>query len=447
LPMRVDVSPRCFSYAFSMTRDLGAPPAATVNARTSRGAILTGILLLFILHSSAARSETPKTAQTVVDSVGVNIHLHFGDTVYRDFPLIRRLLLQLGVKHVRDGLIDTTWHPYYERFTQLGEDGIRGTFITIPKTSSAVLVEWPSRVGKAFESFEAPNEYDNSHDPHWAETVNAFMPRLYNAVHSDPRTSAFPIIGPSTIRGDDYLAIQAAGRFFDFNNLHNYFGGRNPGTSGWGANGYGSIDANISNVGRAWPSKRLVTTETGYTTDLEAPQGIPENIEGRYMPRVFLEQLMHGVERTYIYELIDESQATTGERAFGLARNDGSAKPAFLALQNLLRIVADPGPPASVTDLNYSLLGASPHVHHLLLQKRNGTYDLAIWQEVLAYDVDRKKLIPVPEEKVVFHSPQKFRSAALWQFQESGEAAVEKLHSGSEIPITVTDRVSILELR
>lgn len=383
----------------------------------------------------------------VVDSVGVNVHLHFTDTVYGDFPLVRRLLLQLGVKHVRDGLIDTTWQPYYERWTRLGEDGIRGTFITVPNTSAAVLVDWPRRVGKAFESYEAPNEYDNSHDPHWAETMSTFMSRLHSAVHSDPRTAAFPIIGPSTIRGADYLPMQAAGSFFDSDNLHNYFGGRNPGTAGWGANGYGSIDANISAIASTWPSKRLVTTETGYTTDLEAPQGIPENIEGRYMPRLVLEQWMHGIERTYLYELIDESQATTGERAFGLARSDGSAKPAFLALQSLLRVLADPGPPASLTDLNYSLLGASPHVHHLLLQKRNGTYDLAVWQEVPAYDVDRKKLIPVPEERVVFHSPQKFRSSVLWQFQESGDASVEKLPSGSEIPITVTDRISILELR
>jgi hypothetical protein len=241
--------------------------------------------------------------------------------------------------------------------------------------------------------------------------------------------------------------MQATGSFFDFDNLHNYFGGRNPGTPGWGANGYGSIDANISAIEGTWPSKRLVTTETGYTTDLEAPQSIPENIEGRYMPRVVLEQLMHGIERTYLYELIDESQAGAGERAFGLARSDGSAKPAFLALQSLLRILADPGPPAKLTDLNYSLLGASPHVHHLLLQKRDGTYDLAIWQELPAYDVDRKSLIPVPDEKVVFHSPQRFRSAALWRFEESGQASLEQLPSGADIPITVTDRVSILEVR
>lgn len=405
------------------------------------------IVLLLILHSSAARSERPRAAETVADSVGVNVHLHYHDTVYGDFPLVQRLLVQLGVKHVRDGLLDTKWQPYYERFTQLGEDGIKGTFIAGPGTSSAVLTDWPSRVGKAFESFEAPNEFDNSHDPHWAETMNAFLSRLHDAVRSDPRTAAFPIIGPSTINAADSLLVQPAGAFFDFNNLHNYFGGRNPGTPGWGANGYGSIDANIAAIERAWPSKRLVTTETGYTTDREAPQGIPENIEGRYMPRVVLEQLMHGIERTYFYELIDESQAKGGERAFGLARSDGSAKPAYLALQSLLRIVADPGPMPSLKDLNYSLAGASPQVHHFLMQRRNGTYDLAVWQEVPAYDVNRKSVIPVADEKVVFRSPQKFRSAALWQFQESGDATRKALPSGTEIPITVTDRLTILELR
>ena len=91
--------------------------------------------------------------------------------------------------------------------------------------------------------------------------------------------------------------------------MHNYFGGHNPGTPGWGDGGYGSIAYNINNSQTAWPAKPIWTTETGYITDKDNPQGIPELVEGKYAPRMILEQALHGVGRTYIYELIDEGSA------------------------------------------------------------------------------------------------------------------------------------------
>ena len=124
-------------------------------------------------------------------------------------------------------------------------------------------------------------------------------------------------------------------QYFDLTNMHNYFGGHNPGTPGWGDGGYGSIAYNINNNQTAWPARPIWTTETGYITDTNNPQGIPELVEGKYAPRVILEQALHGVGRTYIYELIDEGSAIAGDSGhFGLARMDGSPKPAFTALKN-----------------------------------------------------------------------------------------------------------------
>src|ERR1700722_6811718 len=65
------------------------------------------------------------------------------------------------------------------------------------------------------------------------------MARLYQAVRGDPRTAKFPIVGPSLTQGESFAKVADTARFFDFANLHNYLGGRNPGTHGWGANGYG----------------------------------------------------------------------------------------------------------------------------------------------------------------------------------------------------------------
>src|ERR1700724_703093 len=62
------------------------------------------LLLLFCIPG---QGEAPRSADSVADSVGVNIHLHFTDTIYSNFPLVQSLLTSLGVRHVRDGLLNT----------------------------------------------------------------------------------------------------------------------------------------------------------------------------------------------------------------------------------------------------------------------------------------------------------------------------------------------------
>ncbi len=269
--------------------------------------------------------ETPVSADSIADSVGVNIHLHYDNTVYGNFPLIQSLLTNLGVRHTRDGLIDTPWQQYYQRHIALGRLGIKCLFITSPSQSSELLKSWPGRVPGAFEGYEAPNEYDLSRDPSWAPTLKAFVARLYGAVKGDSTTSKFPIVGPSLTQTASYAQVAGLEQYFDLSNMHNYFGGHNPGTPGWGDGGYGSIAYNINNNQTAWPGKPIWTTETGYITDTNNAQGIPELVEGKYVPRMILEQALHGVGRTYIYELIDQGSAVAGDSGhFGLARKDGS---------------------------------------------------------------------------------------------------------------------------
>jgi hypothetical protein len=113
------------------------------------------LLLLIVGQPRLARCEAPLPAGAIADSVGLNIHLHFGNTIYGNFPLVENLLVDLGVRHTRDGLIDTTWQEYYQRHTALGKLGIRCIFITPPTASNALLIAYPNRVPGAFEGYEA----------------------------------------------------------------------------------------------------------------------------------------------------------------------------------------------------------------------------------------------------------------------------------------------------
>ncbi len=381
-------------------------------------------------------------ADAFVDSVGVNVHLHFADTTYGDFASVENSLKALGVRHIRDGLIDTTWAPYYERLNELGRLGIKSTLITSPKESDVVLAEYPRRVPRSFEAYEAPNEYDQSHDPDWATTLNAFVARLYRVAKSDPATSNFPIVGPSLVRPESFSKVAVSSPFFDYANMHNYLGGRNPGTSGWGNNGYGSIDWNLNLAKRTWTAKPVITTENGYLTDVSKAQGIPEDVAGKYVPRLFLEQWMHDIQRTYLYELVD-----TGKRfhdnSFGLLRSDFSPKASYRAMQSLLGLLSDPGPSFQASGLDFELSGSLANIHHLLLEKRDGTFYLVIWIELPSYDVDAKRELTVPEQKISVQIKQPVKMK-VYRMEESGAMQSSALAQGETL--NLSDRLTILQI-
>ena len=400
-----------------------------------------------LCHPLLGVCESPVPADSVTDSIGVNIHLHFQNTVYGNFPLIEDLLKNLGVRHTRDGLIDTTWQPYYDRHIALGKLGIRSIFVTTPNESNELLTSWPKRVPGAFEGYEAPNELDNSRDANWAQTLSDFVPRLYHAVKSDPATASYPVIGPSLIHLQDYSRLPGIASDFDFANLHNYFSGRNPGTEGWGANGYGSIAYNIKLASSVWPDKPIMTTETGYYTDA-GHDSLPVKLEGEYVPRLVLEQLLHGIQRTYFYELIDENGANQGnEGYFGLAHADGSPKPAYLALKNMIALFTDPGPAFHPVNLDFSLDGAPGNVHHLLTAKRDGSYYLALWVESQNFDVNKREETPSAPAQIRLTSPQAFTSVDEYQFNSEGEVRKTPLKPSASIPLTVSESLLVVRIK
>ena len=412
----------------------------------SRTWLATAIILgMSVACTLPLRAQKAGSADDFVNSVGINVHLNYLDTPYANFPQVLQALQQLGVRHVRDGLIDTTWPGYYDRHNQLGRSGIKGTFITSPAQSAALLLAYPARMRDSFEAYEAPNEYDQSSDPTWAATLTSFVAKLDRTVKGNSISSRFSVIGPSLTRQDSYAKIRGICSF-DFENLHNYFGGHNPGTVGWGANGYGSISWNLSNVSTDCSGKPVITTETGYQTDLTLNQGIPEDVAAKYVPRIFLEQWLHGIQRTYLYELIDRPPGgAAADSGYGLLRSDLSFKPAYSSLMNLLHLLADPGSAYADQPLHFVLTGDVSRVDHALFEKRNGHFYLAIWVEEPSYDVDRKQAIPVAARHVVLQTDGKV-NVLSHAFDQSGAMRTTSLGISATHPVEVSDSVTILEV-
>jgi hypothetical protein len=401
--------------------------------------------VVMITLTVPAWAEAAASADAFVDSVGVNIHLTYLDTSYSNFPKVKQSLLNLGVRHVRDGLVDTTSQDYYNHHNELGRSGIKGIFITSPVQSDQLLLDYPQRMKDSFEGYEAPNEYDLSHDPDWAGTLSKFVTRLNATVKANSSTSRFPVIGPSLTSQGAFLKMRGLCSF-DSANLHDYFGGRNPGTLGWGSNGYGSITWSLGNVTTACPGKTVMTTETGYQTDPAMTQGIPEDIAAKYLPRVVLEQWQRGIKRTYLYELIDFPPGRgAGDSMFGLLRSDFSPKPAYSSLMNLLHLLADPGPSYAGEELKFTLTGEVSDVHHVLFQKRNGIFYLALWVEEPSYDVNGKKAIAVPTRHVVVQSDEAVRIVSH-TLGKSGAVQNTTLASSTTHAVDATDYVTVLEI-
>lgn len=408
----------------------------------TRCALAMLVTAVTLTPASAVAQETVP-ADRFVDSVGVNVHLHYGGWLYReDFPLIKARLIELGVRHIRDGLVDTKWLPYYDRHNELGRAGIKGVFIAGPRDTAEFLAEYPTRMKDAFEAYEAPNEYNTKKDVNWAQTLTQAMARL-RSLQDVPGVSHFPVYGPSLTTEAAYAALGDLSYLFDAANLHNYFGGRHPGTGGWGSNGYGSIAWNL-NLARGYGGgKQVVTTETGYRDDLSVVDSVPQEVAGLYMPRVLLQQFRAGIIRTYMYELAD----ATNSGNWGLLEEDGAPKPAFRAVKGLLNLLADPGPAHTPQDLSYSVLGGTSDVHHMAFQKRNGRYYLALWLELPSYNQNTREPQSVTAQSVSVTLPTAMRQLRTHRWQPDGSVSTSSSTVRSaRVVLSVTDALTVIEL-
>jgi hypothetical protein len=199
-------------------------------------------------------------------------------------------------------------------------------------------------------------------------------------------------------------------------------------------------------VSAACAGKPVITTETGYQTDLTLNQGIPEDVAARYVPRLFLEQWLREIRRTYLYELVDlPPKGSPADSGFGLLRPDLSFKPAYFALKNLLHLLADPGPSYTGKEFPFVLTGDLSNVDHALFEKRNGTFYLAIWVEESAYDPDRKKTLPVLARHVVLQTEHE-ANIVSHRLDKTGAMRTAPLGISRTRAVEVSDFVTVLEI-
>lgn len=382
--------------------------------------------LMCVAMQSGAQQQAGR-AWDFVESVGVNTHFSYTDTTYyQRTDEIVGAIRALGVHHVRDGFA-YGWVPpkLYGIYAQLHQAGIHPLLVMPnpgPRSPAASAIVQLLSHYPGVDALEAPNEYDQAKKPNWTADLKAYLPTLMQAAAN----AGVVLIGPSLTQPASYGKLGSVAPLITMNNLHAYWGGRNPETGGWGGpdekgHRYGSFEFDLDYLSVIGPGKPAMMTETGYVVNNTPRQNvISESVEAIYEPRLLLHAWNMGIKRTYIYELTEDPSSPAG---IGLLRGDLSPRPAFTALSNLMKLLADSPGDFAPGVLRYSIGGNAEGIERTLLQKRDGSFWLALWNRACVYEVNELRPLPVPVREVTLTVAGGKRVRRVWTFADTGAVA------------------------
>ncbi len=401
-------------------------------------------------QSTALTPEHAKTAYDFVNSIGVNTHLNYLDRSYGNFERVERELKCIGIRHLRDGIHFADSHPdgiTSTRWSALGAIGISFDAVLDPRNSlglftPAKLDEIETAAGGAIDSFEGPNEMDVSNVAGWNSIDRTYQQDIYRAAMLMRVAHSIAVIGPSMAFAAHGWQVGNISDWADYGNLHPYPAAKMPAAV---------LSDQIRLATELSGSKRVMITESGYHNALHDHHDQPavsEAAAAKYIPRLFLEDFSWGIPRTYLYEFMDEAsnpQLNDLQMHWGLIRSDGSEKPAFIAMKNLISELGDTAEPATTQELTYSLAPVSLRMHHLLLQRSDGQFDLILWQEVPSYDPQDQRDLDVQAQAVVLTLARRARVIRTYE-PAASSGPLEVYADISRIVVKVPDHPLVIQI-
>lgn len=400
-------------------------------------------------------SEQAAPAQALVNTSGVVTHLTYTDTAYyNNWPGVFNALQVLGVKHIRDGYGNYPANsPLWGRHQQLNNAGITTDYVvTYDKSITAQALEQFAPKVTDMEAIEAPNECDVS-----GLCGGSGNTGIMNAVsmlpmlHTAAQYLHVPLIGPSFVDPGSYSVPGNIASNMDLNNMHIYFGGRNPGSAGWGSpdslgNAYGCLNYWYDVSWTDAPFITPVATETGYMSfpSTTTPYTIPENVQTAYVQRTMLLDFMHGYQETFIYELMDDPTSPAG---YGLLRPDMTQKPAFIGLSNMLHLLSDTDTAFTPDKLAFKISGGDSKLNHLLFQKKDGSFWLVLWVEAPSWDPAAVRPLSVAPQNIGIALDSAHTTVNNFQFNSSGgyHTFNQPMNNGWA-SLTVTDQITVIKI-
>ncbi|HMF70744.1 MAG TPA: hypothetical protein VK616_04695 [Flavitalea sp.] len=453
---------------------------------------LTSLLacIFFVQHPAFCQTFTATPGRTFdyYNTIGVNIHLRFSGVYHNSFEsIIYPKLKKLGIKHVRDGVpykgfLNTTDTALIKtRMLKLYDSlGIRFSYVLdSKKVVDSVLLRDSANYLSVFKEtpglkntiqyLEGFNEPDLNiftwYPANWDTLTYAIQKGLWNKAKSMPELSNQWIVGTSLVsywslpsRPNKVAAfVPHISTYFDRANFHTYDAGNT--NSKMFPSSYYDLTKNFMETIRH--GEPFVITETGYENALNwnVPGSagynpstyhyLSELASAKYYSVLFIEMIKRGAHKVYGYEFIDQntSDQANSEKNFGLLHTDGSEKPAFTVVKNMITIMKDNNVVFTQTPLTYKLSGDTTGLKNSLFQKSTGNYVLGIWQGInrgVCYDFPNFQDLSADSQNVKLILPFKAAVINVYQPLYSAEPIYTFVNKDT-ININVPDHLLFVE--
>jgi hypothetical protein len=322
--------------------------------------------------SPSAEAPVPlpaRAADAFADSVGLHVRMWYQAYDGRHHALTRERLVDVGVRHVFD-----VSRTRLDRLRGLGALGIRVHVLLRADGDAEVVARGlGASLGSLHTDWRFGEQWrEGLLDEAWAKEARAFAESTHRKVRQSPLLAGVPLVGPSVRAPYETALVGDLAAFADLGAL-NYWPAPGPPDTG-------RLAVEMAAQRQVFPGKDLIVTQSGYTTAPLALAHVSEPVQARYLLRLHLEAFGAGVVRTFANQLIDFSRdPASPDGGIGLLRWDGSPKPAFAALKALLAALSDRGPAFAPGSLAFSVDSAEGDLRQVLLQKRNGTFVIALW--------------------------------------------------------------------
>ena len=400
--------------------------------RAAASLVLVGMLPM--QTRAAAESVQPISTTSFLNSIGINTHLTFlessGDGSYNvnknGVPNVQTDLLYLGITHVRDSF---GYDYEMDRIDKLGAlgihfDALMGTGPGVVYSSEIANINARAPI---IDAVEGPNEVDNWPAIFNGQTGNAAAVAEQAALFSDIHNSSTlnrwehttPVYNLTVANPASLAALGNLAPYADYQSVHAYPPQASP--QPW-------LNYWLGQHSLGAPGLPFVLTECGYST---VPQrgnegSISESAQAKYNLTLLMEAQLTHVSRAYLYELMDGHADPTGqdrEQHFGQFRADNTPKPSAVALHNMFAILRPTRGSAADSPLSFTFSGMPASAHSLLMEKSNGTYFLAVWNEQPLWNVTLLKDIPVASVPVSLNLGLIAKSVKLYDPLKSAAAS------------------------
>jgi hypothetical protein len=393
---------------------------------------------------------TPKSAFAFRDSIGVNVKSAYIDTPFGDYDNVKDALVDMGIRHIRDGIWWPTTNPgaiaQKPFFRDLNDLGIKGTLgfgcIYDYDKINDVLNHWadPNADGSQADSlvpfvaaWENPNEVNFDHggpcpQTNWESVTRTYAETWFNHLHIRGFDNGRPIIGPSCGGSPCEGSLGDLSNWVDGGNIHPYRGPDPPETA---------VEDKCDDGTTYVPDGDCYITEFGWAISQWAGT---ERVQANYTLRAFLDYFSKDVPRSYVHQLVDlgddlwyvqhcnpnwtpnECLLWAGrEGSFGLYNENWDPNEVVPAIKNLTTTVGDGTPTLTQLKIKYEQEPAS--LRKVLLRQADGDYVLALWR--------------------LGASPGN-ASVTIWLPDATQVTSLRPLDSSTQSPVTITNgRVNV----